>query len=152
MVCMRYDCYTIVLVTMMFIRGCLLFFFKQKTAYEMRISDWSSDVCSSDLTWSPVLCDIYGIDPAEYVPSYDNYLALVHPEDRVRIEQLVQQIFHTHEDTVYEERIIQPDGEVRHLRSWARLTMNDDGKPVKMIGACLDITERSEEHKSELQS
>src|SRR3546814_6798533 len=28
----------------------MLFFFKQKTAYEMRISDWSSDVCSSDLT------------------------------------------------------------------------------------------------------
>src|SRR3546814_8945583 len=28
---------------------CVLFFFKQKTAYEMRISDWSSDVCSSDL-------------------------------------------------------------------------------------------------------
>src|SRR3546814_10521427 len=28
---------------------CLFFFFKQKTAYEMRISDWSSDVCSSDL-------------------------------------------------------------------------------------------------------
>src|SRR3546814_10715500 len=27
------------------------FFFKQKTAYEMRISDWSSDVCSSDLRW-----------------------------------------------------------------------------------------------------
>src|SRR3546814_11305436 len=30
----------------------LFFFFKQKTAYEMRISDWSSDVCSSDLIWS----------------------------------------------------------------------------------------------------
>src|SRR3546814_7131463 len=28
---------------------CYLFFFKQKTAYDMRISDWSSDVCSSDL-------------------------------------------------------------------------------------------------------
>src|SRR3546814_8608330 len=28
---------------------CMVFFFKQKTAYEMRISDWSSDVCSSDL-------------------------------------------------------------------------------------------------------
>src|SRR3546814_10138885 len=28
---------------------CFMFFFKQKTAYEMRISDWSSDVCSSDL-------------------------------------------------------------------------------------------------------
>src|SRR3546814_2984184 len=31
----------------------LFFFFKQKTAYEMRISDWSSDVCSSDLTVRP---------------------------------------------------------------------------------------------------
>src|SRR3546814_1838674 len=30
----------------------LIFFFKQKTAYEMRISDWSSDVCSSDLRLS----------------------------------------------------------------------------------------------------
>src|SRR3546814_5258030 len=34
---------------------CVFFFFKQKTAYEMRISDWSSDVCSSDL-----LCSLYG--------------------------------------------------------------------------------------------
>src|SRR3546814_20426261 len=33
----------------------MFFFFKQKTAYEMRISDWSSDVCSSDLTTSPVI-------------------------------------------------------------------------------------------------
>src|SRR3546814_8648160 len=36
-------CYSIWFVSIMF------FFFKQKTAYEMRISDWSSDVCSSDL-------------------------------------------------------------------------------------------------------
>src|SRR3546814_20481091 len=34
---------------------CFVFFFKQKTAYEMRISDWSSDVCSSDLTPSAAL-------------------------------------------------------------------------------------------------
>src|SRR3546814_7967502 len=33
----------------LFCYGCFFFFFKQKTAYEMRISDWSSDVCSSDL-------------------------------------------------------------------------------------------------------
>src|SRR3546814_19062823 len=32
---------------------CFVFFFKQKTAYEMRISDWSSDVCSSDLSPQP---------------------------------------------------------------------------------------------------
>src|SRR3546814_10664353 len=35
---------------------CCLFFVNQKTAYEMRISDWSSDVFSSDLCWSPTGC------------------------------------------------------------------------------------------------
>src|SRR3546814_9946657 len=34
--------------------GTSVFFFKQKTAYEMRISDWSSDVCSSDLHFAPL--------------------------------------------------------------------------------------------------
>src|SRR3546814_10715101 len=36
---------------------CMFFFFKQKTAYEMRISDWSSDVCSSDLSGKAVPAD-----------------------------------------------------------------------------------------------
>src|SRR3546814_6297135 len=36
-------------VFLVFVFCCVCFFFKQKTAYEMRISDWSSDVCSSDL-------------------------------------------------------------------------------------------------------
>src|SRR3546814_2762343 len=40
-----------------------LFFFKQKTAYEMRISDWSSDVCSSDL--SDALGESLGIGNAD---------------------------------------------------------------------------------------
>src|SRR3546814_20473561 len=36
---------------------CSFFFFKQKTAYEMRISDWSSDVCSSDLALAHITGD-----------------------------------------------------------------------------------------------
>src|SRR3546814_7116188 len=40
---LSYDCF------MVLVECCMVFFFKQKTAYEMRISDWSSDVCSSDL-------------------------------------------------------------------------------------------------------
>src|SRR3546814_7406010 len=38
-----------------------LFIFNQKTAYEMRISDWSSDVCSSDLLWFAIGAAIGGI-------------------------------------------------------------------------------------------
>src|SRR3546814_10112217 len=46
---------------------CLFFFFKQKTAYEMRISDWSSDVCSSDLPRRDDDAEVLGVvaeDPA----------------------------------------------------------------------------------------
>src|SRR3546814_14921572 len=41
-------------------RSCVFFFFKQKTAYEMRISDWSSDVCSSDLSHDYEGCHPHG--------------------------------------------------------------------------------------------
>src|SRR3546814_4385017 len=62
----------------------LFFFFKQKTAYEMRISDWSSDVCSSDLLafqlfayWLPpeILNGISGIEDALGLPSEAEQLA-----------------------------------------------------------------------------
>src|SRR3546814_7983501 len=46
---------------------CVFFFFKQKTAYEMRISDWSSDVCSSDLQTS--------ISPTQ--PHVDDHNAII---------------------------------------------------------------------------
>src|SRR3546814_5976991 len=53
----------------------IFFFFKQKTAYEMRISDWSSDVCSSDLPEKPVgkplripIQDVYSITGVGTVP------------------------------------------------------------------------------------
>src|SRR3546814_9279665 len=44
-----------------------VFFFKQKTAYEMRISDWSSDVCSSDLLLIRLLREL-GVSAAAYIP------------------------------------------------------------------------------------
>src|SRR3546814_4249877 len=43
------SCTLLCLFVMLLSGFFVLFFFKQKTAYEMRISDWSSDVCSSDL-------------------------------------------------------------------------------------------------------
>src|SRR3546814_7976029 len=47
------------------------FFFKQKTAYEMRISDWSSDVCSSDLTSPPIPAPMMGAMPNPIVAASD---------------------------------------------------------------------------------
>src|SRR3546814_7502453 len=45
--------------------GMLCFLFKQKTAYEMRISDWSSDVCSSDLVEASAQLVDAGVDGGE---------------------------------------------------------------------------------------
>src|SRR3546814_6614622 len=47
----------------------LLFLFKQKTAYEMRISDWSSDVCSSDLSghWNNYQDNMFALDDHDHV-------------------------------------------------------------------------------------
>src|SRR3546814_20929700 len=55
MSCVR--CVVLGMLVGVFSYGVLFFFFKQKTAYEMRISDWSSDVCSSDLDLPPCLID-----------------------------------------------------------------------------------------------
>src|SRR3546814_2592222 len=57
---MRFSLFLLIisnLVVLCFLWLCFFFFFKQKTAYEMRISDWSSDVCSSDLVLLEIAAD-----------------------------------------------------------------------------------------------
>src|SRR3546814_19436446 len=66
---------------------CFFFFFKQKTAYEMRISDWSSDVCSSDLLLVGAACARHPVDG-----SYTAFAASVAVLDR-RDEQLLAGVF-----------------------------------------------------------
>src|SRR3546814_12707519 len=53
------------------------FFFKQKTAYEMRISDWSSDVCSSDLDLEDLLHDLADDTPIGAVVVLPQWLSLL---------------------------------------------------------------------------
>src|SRR3546814_9345758 len=58
-------------------RVCLkiLFCFQQKAAYEMRISDWSSDVCSSDLPVDPVGRETDRMDPRQFLDEFADPLA-----------------------------------------------------------------------------
>src|SRR3546814_4811676 len=62
---MSYDIWSVVSINLI----VFVFFFKQQTAYEMRISDWSSDVCSSDLAFrqQPVLAPDEQVHPAPLV-------------------------------------------------------------------------------------
>src|SRR3546814_6288695 len=65
----------------------VLFFFKQKTAYEMRISDWSSDVCSSDLRYIGITEP--GIIAAESPNPIVNQLVIM-PDIEKRLESFVR--------------------------------------------------------------
>src|SRR3546814_2062721 len=64
-----------------YIVSFLFFFFKQKTAYEMRISDWSSDVCSSDLAFSQAL-DTVCSNPYPELKLHDRSPAAARPRTR----------------------------------------------------------------------
>src|SRR3546814_14476029 len=75
--------------------SCLFFFFKQKTAYEMRISDWSSDVCSSDLRPKGVFL----------IPTLQNPTAAVLPDDR---RDAVAAIVERHGMLLVEDDIYRP--------------------------------------------
>src|SRR3546814_10754143 len=74
----------------------VLFFCKQKTAYEMRISDWSSDVCSSDLdarhlaTGQPAH-EIEAVDAGVDDDPASGHRRIVQPVERRRLEALVQE-------------------------------------------------------------
>src|SRR3546814_7077481 len=122
---------------------CLFFFFKQKTAYEMRISDWSSDVCSSDLQPKP---DEYrDWQPYAQVPAFaDGDLRLF--ESGAILLYLGEQ----------DERLLPRDPAQRWSAiSWLIAALNSV-EPMLMQIVNLDVFQahqpRSEEHTSELQS
>src|SRR3546814_7596142 len=72
--CTLLYCYLFIFVDFCFL--FFFFFFKQKTAYEMRISDWSSDVCSSDLQALE-----HHTGPSSLLLSRQNLPALAHAAD-----------------------------------------------------------------------
>jgi PAS domain S-box-containing protein len=106
-----------------------------------QVGSWSWDIESDGLTWSDELYAIFGEDPKSFTPTYQQYLARVHPEDRdataLGVIQCLQdgQSFSTH------RRIIRPNGEIRIINSHGRLICDEDGKPQRMFGACQDITD-----------
>src|SRR3546814_6365412 len=102
----------------------LFFFFKQKTAYEMRISDWSSDVCSSDLPPRPQALREHAAGRRELVR---------HPDPGVALHRLPAR---------------QPAGRKPQPRQPRGIAQPQHADQLARRRAVL----RSEEHTSELQS
>jgi len=103
---------------------------------------WEWDPASGRLAWSDELYRIYGVTPESFQPSFENYLERVHPEDRQQVGTMVARVLMDGRDVEMQERVVRPGGEVRYLRSHGAVVRNAEGRPVKMFGACFDVTEQ----------
>ncbi len=106
------------------------------------MGDYDWHIPSDTNRWSDQLFRIYGHEPQSFNPSYDRFLSLVHEDDRERIRTLHQHAYGSGEPWQVIERIVRPDGDVRHLLTNGEVVMGPDSVPVRMRGTCIDITDR----------
>ncbi len=107
------------------------------------LGTWDWDITQPTATWSDELYRIYGLTPETYTPSYEQYLTMVHPDDRQRVIDATNRVFHEHVPYSHDERIFRPDGSIRHLHTWAFPVLDDAGTLVRLVGVCQDITDRA---------
>jgi PAS domain S-box-containing protein len=100
------------------------------------------DVASGGVLWSAELYRIFDLDAAVFRPTVHSFLERVHPEDRDRVRATIERALAGGAAFSHEERVLRPNGEVRYLESRGRVVFDSAGRPARMTGACLDITDR----------
>ena len=108
--------------------------------------DW--DITTDVNRWSDELYRIYGHAPQSFNASYERFQSMVHPDDREMVQAVHQEAYATGEPSHTVERIVRPDGEVRVLDTTGRVIRDHAGRPVRMAGVCIDITERWEDQQA----
>ncbi len=104
---------------------------------------WEWDITNDKHEWSKEVFKIYGVSKDEFVPSYQSFLKLVHPEDRLHIEEAVAHSLRENTNYAMDHRIVTPEGEVRIVHDQADITF-ENGRPVRMKGNVKDVTERKQ--------
>jgi PAS domain S-box-containing protein len=104
---------------------------------------WAWNVGSGALFWSREIFRIYGYNPQETGPTWEQFLARVHPEDRAQIEQRAKIETSRKEwaDSLGDFRIVLPDGTIKHLHSVAHPAKDSTGEITEVIGTVMDVTE-----------
>src|SRR5215211_2343299 len=100
--------------------------------------DWA--LASDQVTWSPELYRILGLDPDSYCGTLDGLLALLHPDDRAEAEATLRRAATEGTSFRIQARILRPSGEERVLSSWGNVTRDEQGRPSRMLGVCQDVT------------
>jgi PAS domain S-box-containing protein len=106
------------------------------------LGSWQWDVATNRVSWSEELFRIYGLVPESFAATYEAYIERVHPDDRPVVQAAIERAFEGGGTFDFEERIIRPDGEIRVLHSRGEAFRDENGRTIRLVGACHDITER----------
>lgn len=112
------------------------------------MGSWTWDIPSGALTWTDEIFRIFGFAPGEVAPTYDEFMARIHPDDRQSVRDAVDAALAGERPYAVEHRLMWPDGTVRHVLEQGELSRDGNGEPVGMVGIVLDITEREEARRA----
>ena len=102
--------------------------------------DW--DVRTGDLRWSDNLFRLFGLSPGALSPTTDYVLEHTYPDDRDRVQRVVDTAATTGQLEALEYRIVRADGAVRRLRSIVVSVEKEYGAPRRLMGTVLDVSEQ----------
>lgn len=108
-----------------------------------RIGSWDWDLASNTVVWSDFQCRQFGVDPAlkNAVP-FDTWKNMVHPDDLAQAERRFDAALAGDGVVENEYRVCMPDGSTRWFNGRGHITRDEAGRPVRMTGIDIDITER----------
>ena len=94
------------------------------------------------LYWSEENFRIWGFDPQHGLPDRETVLERIHPEDRGKIVEYVQNAVRERRDYDVEFRIVLPDGAVRYIHGLGHPAFSASGELVEVVGTNVDVTDR----------
>ena len=106
------------------------------------------DIRSDALWWDHALDRLFGLSPGESVRSLEQFVALVHPDDRAEVIDRCRRCKEEAADFEMEFRVVHPDGTVHWLHDRGRTFADAEGRAQYMTGACVDFTERRRDREA----
>ena len=94
------------------------------------------------LYWSEEMFRLFGFDPQQGLPMWDQWLERIHPEDRDKFRMAGDRTFLKKVDCDVEFRLVRPDGAVKHIRGIGHPVLSTDGELIQVVGTMVDTTER----------
>lgn len=103
---------------------------------------WDWDVRSGRFSWDDQAHALFGLAPGAFGGSYEDFLALVHGDDRDSVGRQLEAAMSDHAELDGEFRAVRPDGGVRVIRMRSKAQCDKDGAVLRVIGVAWDVTER----------